>query len=290
MDEQPEAATTCYRHADRETGIRCTRCDRPICPDCMISASVGYQCPECVRSGSGTGHGPRAAVPRTLAGGTIVADTWLVTKILLGLQIAVFVAVQIMGDRLLNDLLLFGLAATERFGPLEGVAQGEWYRLLSSAFAHEQFWHVGMNMLALWFIGPQVEAALGRARFIALYLLSALGGSALTYVLADPQQASLGASGAVFGLFGAMAVLVRRLKYDMRPILILLGINLVFTFTWSGIAWEAHVGGLAAGVIIAYAMVHAPRERRAVVQYGTCAAVLAVELAAVVARTAVLTT
>lgn len=291
QQHQPEhrSTVTCYRHPDRETGIRCTRCDRPICPDCMIPASVGYQCPECVRTGSGTGHGPRANQPRTLAGGAVVKDTWLVTKILLGLNLAVFVAIQAMGRPLLDELLLFGRATTERFGPLEGVAEGEWYRLLTSAFSHEAFWHVGMNMLALWVIGPQLEAALGRARFLALYLLSALGGSTLTYVIADPQQASLGASGAIFGLFGAMAVLVRRLRYDMRPILILLAINLVFTFTWSNIAWEAHVGGLVVGAAIAYAMVHAPRERRAPVQYGACAAVLALELVALVVRTAALT-
>ncbi|OEV10412.1 Rhomboid family protein, partial [Streptomyces nanshensis] len=123
-----------------------------------------------------------------------------------------------------------------------------------------------MNMLGLWFLGPPLEAALGRLRFAGLYLLSGLGGGALTFLLAVPQQASLGASGAIFGLFGAMAVLMRRMRYDMRPILILLAINLVFTFTWKNIAWEAHVGGLVTGVLLAYAMVHAPRERRTLVQ------------------------
>lgn len=293
MDQQHQphhqSATTCYRHPDRETGIRCARCDKPICPDCMISASVGYQCPDCVRSGSGTGHGARANMPRTLAGGAVAADPWLVTKILLGLNVAVFVAVQIMGDRLLNELLLFGLATTERFGPLEGVAAGDWYRLLSSAFTHQAFWHIGMNMLALWVLGPQLEAALGRVRFLGLYLLSALGGSVLAYVVSDPQQASLGASGAIYGLFGAMAVLVRRLRYDMRPILILLAINLFFTFTVAHISWQAHIGGLVVGAAVAFAMVHAPRERRALVQYGACALVLALEVVACVVRTAALT-
>lgn len=282
-------AVTCYRHPDRETGIRCTRCDRPICPDCMISASVGYQCPQCVRGGSGTGHKPGANRPRTLAGGAVAGDTWLVTKILLGINLAVFVAVLAVGRPLTDELLLFGRATTEAYGPLEGVAEGQWYRLLTSAFAHQEFWHVGMNMLALWILGPQVEAALGRGRYLALYLLSAVGGSVLAYVVSDPQQASLGASGAIYGLFGAMAVLVRRLRYDMRPILILLAVNLIFTFTVASISWQAHVGGLVVGAVIAYAMVHAPRERRALVQWGACGAVLALELVALVARTAVLT-
>ncbi|EST27182.1 hypothetical protein N566_23405 [Streptomycetaceae bacterium MP113-05] len=258
----------------------------------MISASVGYQCPECVRGGSGTGHRPDANRPRTLAGGAVTADPWLITKVLLGVNIAVFLAILAVGRPLTDELLLFGRAATGPYGPVEGVAEGQWYRLLTSAFAHQEFWHIGMNMLALWVLGPQIEGALGRARFIALYLLSALGGSVLAYVLADPQQASLGASGAIYGLFGAMAVLVKRLKYDMRPIFILLALNLFFTFApWSGfsISWEAHVGGLVAGAVIAWAMVYAPRERRALVQYGACGAVLALELVACVVRTMTLT-
>jgi membrane associated rhomboid family serine protease len=281
--------TYCYRHPDRETGISCVRCERPICPECMISASVGFQCPVCVKEGSGTGHAPSANRPRTLAGGVMSADGRLITKILLGLNIAVFIAVLVAGDRLVHDLALFAQAATERFGPLEGVAQGQWYRLLSSTFLHQEPVHIAMNMLGLWFLGPPLESALGRLRFSALYLLSGLGGSALTYLIAQPQQPSLGASGAIFGLFGAMAVLMRRLNYDMRPILILLGINLVFTFTWDGIAWQAHIGGLLVGAAIAYAMVHAPRERRALVQYGTCAVMFALIVATCVVRTLQLT-
>ncbi|MBO8197521.1 rhomboid family intramembrane serine protease [Streptomyces smyrnaeus] len=275
----------CYRHPDRETGISCTRCERPICPECMVTASVGFQCPECVRSGSGTGHRPDANRPRTVAGGRVTEDPRLVTKVLLGLNVAVFIAVLSVGDRLLDQLLLFGQAVTEPYGPVEGVAEGQWYRLLTSMFLHQEFWHIAMNMLGLWFLGPPLEAALGRVRFLGLYLLSGLGGGALTFLLVAPQQASLGASGAIFGLFGATAVLMRRLRYDMRPILILLAINLVFTFTWKNIAWEAHVGGLVMGVLLAYAMVHAPRERRALVQYGAFGLLLAVVVVLIVVRT-----
>ncbi|GAB2771080.1 rhomboid family intramembrane serine protease [Streptomyces sp. NPDC054796] len=290
QQHQPQrSVASCYRHPDRETGIRCARCERPICPECMIPASVGFQCPECVRTGSGTGHSRAANQPRTLAGGSLASDPRLVTKILLGVNVAVFVAVLALGDRIVEDLLLFGRAATEQFGPVEGVAEGQWYRLLTSAFLHQEPWHIIMNMLGLWFLGPPLEAALGRVRFTALYLLAALGGSALTFYLASPGQGSLGASGAIFGLFGATAVLMRRLQYDMRPILILLAINLVFTFTWSGIAWEAHIGGLVTGAVIAYAMVHAPREKRTLVQYGACAAMLLVIVAVCVVRTLQLT-
>ncbi|MCX4675824.1 rhomboid family intramembrane serine protease [Streptomyces sp. NBC_01433] len=302
MDQQPPAdqgpsgdsggAPTCYRHPDRETGIRCTRCDRPICTDCMINASVGFQCPDCVRQGSGTGHHPAANQPRTLAGGRVAADPRLITKILLGINLAVFVAVWVTGRSwLVDDLMLLGRAwdPSPPPGSLEGVAEGQWYRLVTSMFLHQEVWHIAFNMLGLWWLGGPLEAALGRGRYLALYLLSGLAGSALMYWIAAPNEGSLGASGAVFGLFGATAVMMRRMNYDMRPVLVLLALNLVFTFTLGGIAWEAHVGGLVAGTLIAIGMVHAPRERRTAVQYGTCALVLVATLGIVLARTAALT-
>ncbi|MEV6793751.1 rhomboid family intramembrane serine protease [Streptomyces sp. NPDC051320] len=280
---------SCYRHPGVETGISCTRCERPICPQCMVSASVGFHCPECVRGGSGSGHSASASRPRTVAGGSVAADPRLITKILIGINLAVFIAVQVVGNRLLDDLALVGRWPPAPFPATQGVAEGEWYRLLTSVFLHQQFWHIGFNMLSLWWIGAPLEAALGRARYIALYLLSGLAGSALTYLVASPTQASLGASGAVFGLLGATAVLLRRLNYDMRPVIALLVINLIFTFTFSGIAWQAHIGGLVAGIAIAIAMIHAPRERRVLVQYGACALVLVATVGMVVARTAMLT-
>ncbi|MFI1157185.1 rhomboid family intramembrane serine protease [Streptomyces sioyaensis] len=267
----------CFRHPDRPTGIHCTRCDKPICPECMISASVGFQCPDCVRTGSGTGRAAQATAPRTIAGGTIAADPRLITKILLGLNVAVFVAVMATGGALsplVNQLDLVGLAAEPGRYHLVGVAEGEWYRLLTAMFLHQQVAHIAFNMLSLWWLGPPLEAALGRARFIALYLLAGLGGSALSYFLAAQNQPSLGASGAIFGLLGATAVLLRRLRYDMKPVLILLGLNLVFTFLWPNIAWQAHVGGLVVGAAVAFGMVHAPRDRRTLVHLATCAVTL----------------
>ncbi|MFF2850074.1 rhomboid family intramembrane serine protease [Streptomyces sp. NPDC058001] len=277
----------CYRHPDRETGVRCTRCERPICPECMVSASVGFQCPECVRGGSGTGHAPTANQPRTLAGGSIARDPRLITKLLILVNVAVFLAIQ-ANSRLVTDLTLIGAWPPAPFTPTQGVAGGEWYRLVTSMFAHQELWHIAFNMLSLWWLGGPLEAALGRVRYFSLYMVSGLAGSALTYLLVSPSSGSLGASGAIYGLFGATAVLVRRLNYDMRPVIALLVINLIFTFSVPGIAWQAHVGGLIAGVIIAYGMVHAPRERRALVQWGTCGAVLLVVIVTIVLRTVAL--
>jgi len=288
-DQRPQDAQTlpvCYRHPDRETGIRCTRCERPICPECMVSASVGFQCPDCVRNGSGTGHAPTAAQPRTIAGGTVAADPRLVTKILVGICVAVYLVQLAKGDRFTDRLDLIGQAYVPVLGSVQGVAQGQWYRLLTAMFLHASPIHIIFNMMSLWWIGGPLEAALGRARYLALYVVSGLAGSALTYLLAAQNTPSLGASGAIFGLFGATAVLMRRLRYDMRPVIALLVINLIFTFGWANIAWQAHIGGLVAGVITGYAMVHAPRERRALIQYGTCAVVLVVVVVLTLIRTA----
>ncbi|MFC3573499.1 rhomboid family intramembrane serine protease [Streptomyces yaanensis] len=292
QNQEPHGAQqlpVCYRHPDRETGIRCARCERPICPECMVNASVGFQCPECVRTGSGTGHPPAASRPRTLAGGTVATDPRLLTKILIGINLLVFLLQQWLGDDFSNRFKLIGHARFSMFGPPEGVAEGQWYRLLTAMFLHGSYVHILFNMLSLWWIGAPLEAALGRARYLALYFTSGLAGSALTYLIAAPDEASLGASGAIFGLFGATAVLMRRLRYDMRPVIALLVINLIFTFGWSNIAWQAHIGGLVGGVVVGYAMVHAPRERRALVQYGVCALVLAAVVVMTMLRTAQLT-
>ncbi|MEV7501908.1 rhomboid family intramembrane serine protease [Streptomyces sp. NPDC093018] len=290
----------CYRHPDRETGVRCTRCERPICPECMVSASVGFQCPECVHGGGpahphapgggGAGRTMAAARPRTVAGGTITADPRLLTKVLIGINIALFLVQLAVGEGFTQRFEMIGQAYTPLIPGVQGVAQGQYYRLLTAMFLHAGFTHLLFNMLSLWWIGGPLEAALGRARYLALYAVSGLAGSALTYLLAAPEAPSLGASGAIFGLFGATGVLMRRLNYDMRPLFALLVINLIITFTPGfDIAWQAHVGGLVAGVVTGYAMVHAPRRNRALVQYGTCALVLVVVAVLTLVRTGQLT-
>ncbi len=283
----------CYRHPDRDTGISCTRCERPICPECMISASVGFQCPECVRSGSGTGHRPAANAPRTLAGGAVAADPQLVTKILIGLNAAVFL-VGLAAPAAVVRLELLG-RYVEFFGaPVEGVSTGQYYRLLTSVFLHVEWWHIIGNMIGLWVIGGPLEAALGRSRYLAVYLLSGLGGSALVYLLTAPNTPTLGASGAVFGLLGATAVLARRLRYEMRPVIVMVVLMLFLTFVPLGgslnVSWQAHVGGLVTGALVSLGMLQPTAGRnRTLVQVGTCAVVFVLAAAVILLRTAELT-
>lgn len=267
-----DQAVCCYRHPDRETGIRCTRCNRPICPECMVSASVGFQCPDCVRQGSA--HAPRQ---RTVAGGVVAHDPFLITKILIALNAAVFVLELAAGDRVVLDLGLFAACTPKGAFPVHqcfGVADGEWYRVVTSAFVHDRTnpGHIFFNMLSLWWIGAPLERLLGRSRYLAIYAVSTLAAGA-SVLLLDPGANTIGASGAIFGLFGAFAVLMRRLNQDMRPILILLGLNIAFSFLWAGVSWQAHIGGLIAGVAVAIGMAYAPRERRDLVQWGTAAGV-----------------
>ncbi|WP_406862032.1 rhomboid family intramembrane serine protease [Streptomyces sp. HUAS MG47] len=278
----------CYRHPDVETGIRCTRCEKPICPECMVSASVGFQCPDCVRNGSGTGHAPGANQPRTIVGGRLASDGRFVTKILIGINLALFIAVLVAGDRLVDELAMIGYAYSPALAETVGVADGEWYRLLTSTVLHQEIPHFLFNMLGLWIIGGTVEPELGRTRYALLCLLSGLSGSVLVYLVAPENQFSLGASGIVFGLIGAFAVLAKRRRHDMRPVVLFIGLSLLLTFTRENISWEAHVGGLVGGALVTLAMVHAPRERRRLVQYGACGLLLAVNLGIVLARSAAL--
>lgn len=280
----------CYRHPDRDTGISCTRCERPICPECMISASVGFQCPECVRGGSGTGHGPTANAPRTIAGGVVVADPHLVTKILIGINVALFLAAHAFPGLAIH-LELIGWYSEQLGGPPEGVATGEYYRLLTSTFLHVAPLHILSNMFALWFIGGPLEQALGRARYLTVYLLSALGGSALVYLLTPENVPTLGASGAVFGLLGATVVLARRLRYEMRPLVTMAVFMLVLTFVPGlNVSWQAHIGGLVTGVLLALGLLWpvagSDARKRRFVQWGTCVAVFLLAAAVIAVRTA----
>lgn len=280
---------TCFRHPGRETWVSCVRCGRPACPDCLRQAAVGQQCVECVRGGQG---GRPARQPRTVFGGRLnrsAAVTWTI----LGLNVLLYL-VELAHSSLAQDWWMVGYASPSGAPPYQGVAAGQWYRLLTSAFLPGTgslgIMDIAFNMWALYLVGPSLEQLLGRVRFLAVYLLSALGGSVLFYFLAPQNQPALGASGAIFGLFGAWFVVSRRLRLDSRGIVLLIVINLAFSFIYrSTIAWQDHVGGLVVGALITAAYAYAPRKSRLVVHVGATAAIIAVLAVAVVIRTGQLT-
>lgn len=288
MTEQPpeaEDTATCYRHPEREAHIRCTRCNRRICPDCMVAASVGFQCPECVRQGN---KGVRRG--RTVFGGAVTGDPGYVTKVLIAVNALMWLVQVGAGLTFEHRLWLIGGPA---FDPVlmerVGVADGESYRLLTAAFLHGGLVHLALNMYALYLFGPPLEGALGRVRFITLYFVSALGGSAVSYAFSNPAQPSLGASGAIFGLLGAFLVVSRRMGRDTTGVLILLAINFVYGLIVPRIDWHAHLGGLITGVLTAVAFAYAPKVGRTAVQTGGVLGVLAAVVVVVVWRTAALT-
>jgi membrane associated rhomboid family serine protease len=186
---------------------------------------------------------------------------------------------------------MIGIARDQNLGgQLIGVAHDQWYRLITAAFLHATTpLHILFNMWALVIVGPALEQVLGRLRFIVVYLMSALGGSVLYYLAGPANVLSLGASGAIFGLFGAWFVMSRRLHADPRGIVVLIVINLVISFTIPGIAWQAHIGGLAAGAALTAAYVYAPRNQRALIQAGATVGLLILLILAVVIRTHQLT-
>jgi membrane associated rhomboid family serine protease len=233
----------CYRHPNRETFVSCSECGRPICAECMTPAPVGQRCPE----HSGKPQGARkisSGVRRSAFEGTGA----LVTKALLGINIGIYVITAAQGGGLNNpggSLYLRWLL----FGPF--VANGDWWRLFTSAFLHANLIHIAFNMYFLWFVGSAVEQALGRGRFIALYVVSALAGSAGALVW-TPNAPTVGASGALFGLLGAALILERQRNYVLGgSAMALIVINLILSFAVSGISIGGHVGGLIGGILCA---------------------------------------
>ena len=281
---------TCYRHPGRETYVSCVRCGRYACPDCMRSASVGQQCVQCAGEGA---RSTRQA--RTTFGGRPAASA-VVTWTLVAINVAVFLVAWVRPG-IVNDLDMLGYFPSPQGGPVHGVAAGEWYRLITSAFVVPGAGLSGLglmdivfNMWALVFVGPSLEGLLGRARFLAVYLLSAVGGAVMYYFLAPPYNAAAGASGAIFGLFGAWFVVSRRLKLDTRGIVMLIAINLALSFFFHNvIAWQAHIGGLLTGALLTAAYAYAPRKNRAVIQVAATVAVAALIAVAIVTRNGQLT-
>lgn len=262
MSTSEQTETVCYQHPDRIAGAVCRRCDRPICPECMREAPVGWQCATCVHRDS-----RRAPVTRWRPRTTAALGSSRLTPVV----VAVIA---------LNVLVFVGTANRQadidfRFAMIPAyVASGQWYRLLTAAFLHANLSHIFFNMFSLAIIGPAVEASLGRARFAALYVLAALGGSVASYLLGPYTTEAVGASGAIFGVMGAYYILARRSGTDTRTVLALIGLNLVIGFAEAGIDWRAHLGGLAVGAAVAYGFARASDLRDSAARLGGVATVV----------------
>lgn len=264
----PPQAPVCYRHPGRQSYVQCTRCGRFICGDCMHSAAVGHQCPECVSAGAATIRPVQGRF-----GGKAASAQPLVTYTLIALNVVMFV-LQMASGQLENSLALWPPA----------VADGEYYRLVTSAFMHYGITHILFNMWALYVVGPPLEQLLGRLRFGTLYGLSALGGSVLVFLISPLNSATAGASGAVFGLFGAIFVVSRKLNLDVKWVIGLIALNVVITFAApllgaGAISWQGHLGGLVTGALVAAGFVYAPRAQRNLVQWGVVGVLLVLFLA-----------
>ena len=253
--------------------MRCQRCGRPTCPECQRQAAVGIHCVDCVAEAA-------RALPttRTALGGVRHDGRPIVTLTLIGLCVVSFVL----------QLVVPGWTVRWLFQPYAAFVEP--WRFLSVAFLHSEtnYLHIVFNMVAIWFVGPMLEQVLGRSRFLTLYLLSAIGGSVGSVLLATDMTAmvqfSVGASGAVFGLFGAALVITHRLGGDYRGLIGLIAINFAIGFIATGIAWQAHLGGLITGGVLAAAYAYAPKDRRTMVAFVAPALVAVVLFVAAVLK------
>jgi membrane associated rhomboid family serine protease len=237
----------------------------------MVPAPVGFQCPDCVA-------GAADSIPQvtTVAGGAPISKP-AVTYTLIGINVAIFVLQFAVGVN--------AVAGDWGMWPVGIAVGGEWWRLVTAAFLHGSFLHVAFNMYVLFALGPTLERILGHGRYLTLYLLAALGGGVASYVFSDIRTVSVGASGAIFGLMGALVVAGRRLRYDITQVLILLGINVVIGFVSPGVDWRAHLGGLVTGAVVAAIMVFPEKRHRTAIQAGGLVAVVLVLAALTMWRT-----
>lgn len=242
----------CYRHPDRQSFVLCQRCMRTICPECQTQAAVGVICPECMkaerknrtpaqkRAQRRWGSRSTAIAAPVRSGRPVITYGIIAVTAFVGL-------LQLVPGLDIRGMFLF--AAAYLFPDLSGFPFQPW-RLLTAALVHSGIWHIGLNMLALWMLGRSLEPMLGRWRFLTMYVLGAIGGSAAVAII-SPGTATVGASGAVFALFGALLVIGLHMGANMTGLFVLLGINLVIGFIPGfNIAWQAHVGGAAVGALV----------------------------------------
>ena len=260
----------CYRHPDRQSFILCQRCGRTICPSCQTQASVGVHCPECVKEARANApKRPPLTTRFARAARGSRSGRPVVTYTLIAISVLVFVA-QTFG----GDLVTFWL----RMDP--SIVDSKPFSPLTSIFAHGGILHLGLNMLSLFFIGPILENALGRWRYLALYLIAGLGGSAAVSLLGY-ETAAVGASGSIFGLLAALVVLQRGIGGDVRQLLVILGLNLVIGFFAASISWQAHVGGIAAGAAVGLVLLRTRNVRQRGTQIGLLIGIGAILLAVI---------
>jgi membrane associated rhomboid family serine protease len=259
---------TCYRHPSRETGVSCSNCGRPICPDCMTTTAVGMRCPECSKQ--------RTTVMRMRDMGAVPR----VTYALIAINVIAFLAegnITATGGGLGNSVYregaLLGSSELASFAG-QGVAHGQWWRIITGGFLHENLLHIGFNMYVLYVLGQMLEPALGRLKFAVIYGVALLSGS-LGALLVSPHSLTVGASGAVFGLMGAAAVELRARKIPLMQSGVggLILINLVISFTFSNISWGGHVGGLIGGTLAAAVIQLGERFRAQALAFAGCAAI-----------------
>jgi membrane associated rhomboid family serine protease len=291
----PTGVEYCYRHPGVETGVHCTRCNRPICTDCMIPAPVGHQCPECAaRAGREVSAPIRHPQVGTRGGAPFTTALLIVLIAVYGAEVAVAGGGSIIegpgGLSLVKMGASLGLAAIRGQG-LVGIAAGEPWRLATAMFLHASILHIAFNGYALYLFGSVVEREMGRVRFATIYLVTGLCASVASYAWGDPLVPSVGASGAIFGLFGAfVAYNYRRRELAfyaarMRSAVTLIVINMVFTFTFPGIDWRAHVGGLVTGLAVGYAADQGDQRTRTLALVGTVIALLVAAAAITMWRT-----
>jgi membrane associated rhomboid family serine protease len=254
----------------------------------MLPASVGFQCPSCVKEG---GRVTRSG--RTPYGGQRSANPALTSQVLIAINVVVWIAILATGGNSsrLVELLALRPSSTYQgvvFHQFHSVAQGDYWQLVTSMFTHVAVWHIGFNMLVLWVLGPQLELAVGRLRYLAIYFVSGLAGGAAVMWLSTSYTQTLGASGAIFGLMGALLVIAVKVHGDVRGIATWIGINLVLTFVIGGISWQGHLGGLLTGALTGAVVVFAPRQRRGTWQALGLAGVTALVLLATAVRVAAL--
>lgn len=212
----------------------------------MTSAAVGFQCPECVREGAAT-----VRQARTVGGGLVRGGDGVVTRAILAILVVMFALQMLTGG-------LSGWLTTDLDGRGLAIASGEWWRLVSPVVLHASILHIALNGYALYLFGPPLERWLGRTRFAVLFVAAGFGGGVASYLFGAPNQVGVGASGAIFGVFGASIVLAHKLHYDLRPLLALLAINMFIGIYSAGIDWHAHVGGLVVGAILGAVLGYTP--------------------------------